>query len=285
MLNTSSNLYKAEWLNLVFKNRNQSYGAYALRSESAGNTIRALFIGASFFILLFAAPKIYSLLNSSSIVEDTKLPDDRIVEINPLRPPVPPKPLPEEIKPPAPAPLKQKVKMIKLPNHFVPKEEAPQVDVPTIKEIEKAVIGPAVQEGLASEYSMATTGGNGEGSAVGSGTGVGTSTGDAIYDPVGLEIYPEFEGGMKAWYKYVSRNLKYPEMAMDQSKGGKVFLSFVVERDGSISNVQVMRGVGFGMDEEATRVIKKSPKWKPGVQNGKAVRVRFNMPITFSFSF
>lgn len=277
-------MYKAEWLNLVFKNRNQSYGAYALRSESAGNTMRALFMGASLFVLLFASPKIYSLLNRGGVVEDTLPNDERIVEITDIRPPVAPKPIQEDIKPPAAAPLKQKVKMIKVPNHFVPKEDAPQVDVPTIKEIEKAVIGPVVQDGLASEYDMATVGGSGNGSALGSATGEGSGTGDEIYDAIGIEAFPEFEGGMKAWYKYVSKNLRYPEMAMDQAKGGKVFLSFVVERDGSITNVQVLKGVGFGMDEEAARVIKKSPKWNPGKQNGKAVRVRFNMPITFSFS-
>ncbi|MHA4895908.1 energy transducer TonB [Pedobacter sp. PWIIR3] len=285
MLNTSSNLYRAEWLNLVFKNRNQSYGAYALRTESAGNTNRALFIGASLFILLFAAPKIYSLFTKSVVVTANSLPDERrIVDISDIRPPEAPKPLKEEIKPSAAQQIKQKVKMIKMPNHPVPVEDAPQVDIPFIKEVEKAVVGPIVQDGMASEFALATTGGHGSGSAVGSGTTDGNGTGDEIYDAVGIDAFPEFEGGMKAWYKYVSKNLRYPEMAVDQAKGGKVFVSFVVERDGSISNVQVIRGVGFGMDEEATRVIKKSPRWNPGKQNGKPVRVRFNMPITFSFS-
>ncbi len=283
MLNTSSNLYKAEWLNLIFKNRNQSYGAYALRTESAGNTVRALFIGAPIFILLFTTPKIYSYFTKNVAVQDSQLSDKRIVEVNQIRPPEAPKPLKKEIKPPATQPMKQKVKMIKIPNHPVPVENAAPVDMPTIKEVEKAVVGPVVQDGMASEFALATTGGS-NGSAVGSSTTDGTGIGDEIYEGVGIEAFPEFEGGMKAWYKYVSKNLRYPEMAVDQAKGGKVFVSFVVERDGSISNVQVMRGVGFGMDEEAARVIKKSPKWNPGKQNGKPVRVRFNMPITFSFS-
>ncbi|MGY4384053.1 protein TonB [Pedobacter sp. UYP24] len=284
MINTSTNLYKTEWLNLVFKNRNQSYGAYALRSQSAGNTLRALFIGATLFILLFAAPKIYSLLSKGSSIENVKLPDDRIVEVSQLRPPEAPKPTKEEIKPPAAEPIKQKVKMIKLPNHPVPVENAPPVDLPNIKEVEKAVIGPTVQDGLATNLVLVPADGNGNGSGVNAGTGGTNANGDEIFEGQGIEAFPEFEGGMKAWYKYVSRNLKYPEMAVDQSKGGKVFISFVVERDGSISNVQVVRGVGYGMDEEASRVIKKSPNWKPGRQNGKPVRVRFNMPITFSLS-
>lgn len=285
MLNTSSNLYKAEWLNLVFKNRNQSYGAYALRQSSASNTVRALVIGATVFIALFIAPNIYAYFNRNAVVEDNQQTDNRIVEINNIRPTVPPKPKVEEISPPAAAPLKEKVKMIKLPSHPVPVEDAPQIDLPSIKDVEKAVIGPTIQDGLASDYTIAPVQGNGTGSGVGAGQGNSNGTGDEIYEGVGVDAFPEFDGGMKAWYKYVSKNLKYPAMAMDQAKGGKVFLSFVVEKDGSITNVQVVRGVGYGMDEEAARVIKKSPKWKPGSQNGKSIRVRFNMPITFSFSF
>jgi len=87
---------------------------------------------------------------------------------------------------------------------------------------------------------------------------------------------------MKAFTKYMERNLRYPSQAQEDGIQGKVFLSFVVEKDGSITDVKVLKGIGFGCDEEAMKVIKKSPLWKPGKNKGIPVRVRYNMPINFN---
>jgi TonB family protein len=92
---------------------------------------------------------------------------------------------------------------------------------------------------------------------------------------------PEFPGGEKGLMEYVSNNVKYPEEAKNKNIAGRVFVSFVVEKDGSINEVKVLRGIGGGCDEEAVRVIKSMPKWKPGKQNGKPVRVNFQMPFVF----
>jgi len=96
-----------------------------------------------------------------------------------------------------------------------------------------------------------------------------------------VEEMPEFPGGVEAMMKYVGENVKYPEEAKDKNIAGRVFLSFVVEKDGSIGEVKVLRGIGGGCDEEAVRVIKSMPKWKPGKQEGKPVRVSYMMPINF----
>jgi protein TonB len=88
-------------------------------------------------------------------------------------------------------------------------------------------------------------------------------------------------GGMEAFYKYVSKNLKYPLQAKRASIEGRVYLQFVIDKDGSISDVKIMKGIGFGCDEEAERVIKSSPKWKPGKQRGTPVRQRIVIPIHF----
>ncbi|RZK79085.1 MAG: energy transducer TonB [Pedobacter sp.] len=283
MLNNSSNLYKVEWLNLVFKNRNQSYGAYALRSESANDTLRALFIGVSLFILLFASPKIYTLLNKSDEVVAVTPPTERIIDV--VLPPKIEQPKPqEEIVLPKSEPINQKIKTVKVPSKpvVVADEKVVAVDPPTVKEMENAAVGPVTQDGLETDLASVPAFGEGNGTGAGAANGNGAATGNEIHDMVSVEAYPEFEGGMKAWYKFISKNLRYPSMALDQEKQGKVFISFVVERDGAISNVTVSRGAGFGMDEEAMRVIKKSPKWKAGRQNGEHVRVRFNMPISFT---
>ena len=96
-----------------------------------------------------------------------------------------------------------------------------------------------------------------------------------------VEEMPEFPGGVEAMMKYVGENVKYPEEAKDKEIQGRVFVSFIVEKDGSVSNVEVKRGIGGGCDEEAVRVIKAMPKWKPGKQEGKPVRVSYMMPLNF----
>jgi TonB family protein len=96
-----------------------------------------------------------------------------------------------------------------------------------------------------------------------------------------VEEMPQFPGGEQAMLDYVSKNIVYPQEAMDKEIAGRVFVSFVVEKDGSVSNVEVKRGIGGGCDEESVRVIKAMPKWKPGKMKGEPVRVSYMMPITF----
>lgn len=96
-----------------------------------------------------------------------------------------------------------------------------------------------------------------------------------------VEEQPEFPGGEEALMAYLQSNIKYPQMAKELEIQGKVIIEFVVETDGSVTNVTVKRGIGGGCDEEAVRVVKAMPKWKPGKQRGKPVRVRYTLPVTF----
>ena len=97
-----------------------------------------------------------------------------------------------------------------------------------------------------------------------------------------VENQPEFPGGEQALYKFIRDNVKYPSLARETGIEGTVYIQFVVEPDGRVSNVKVVRSVGGGCDEEAVRVVKAKPKWKPGSQRGKNVRVSFTLPIKFS---
>ena len=97
-----------------------------------------------------------------------------------------------------------------------------------------------------------------------------------------VENDPEFPGGMDALYKYLAENIKYPQLARDNGITGKVYVTFVVERDGSIANPKILRDIGGGCGAEALRVVKSMPKWTPGKQRGKAVRVQFNLPVNFN---
>jgi len=96
-----------------------------------------------------------------------------------------------------------------------------------------------------------------------------------------VEVQPSFMGGNSEMYKFLSKNLKYPSAAQRANIQGKVFLSFIVEKDGSITDIETMKGIGFGCDEEAMRVVKLMPKWIAGKQNGRNVRVKFTIPVFF----
>jgi protein TonB len=97
-----------------------------------------------------------------------------------------------------------------------------------------------------------------------------------------VENMPEFPGGEAAMYKFIGKNIEYPRMAKESGISGRVYVTFVVEKDGSVTDVKILRGIGGGCDEEAVRVIKAMPRWNPGKQRGKPVRVQYRMPIKFT---
>ena len=99
-----------------------------------------------------------------------------------------------------------------------------------------------------------------------------------------VETMPEFPGGSEEMIKYLGNNLKYPKEAKDKGVQGKVYVNFVIEKEGIVSNVKVVKGVGYGCDKEAIRVVEAMPKWTPGIQKGKNVRVSYNLPIKFVLS-
>ena len=99
-----------------------------------------------------------------------------------------------------------------------------------------------------------------------------------------VEVMPLFPGGEEKLFKYLSTQVKYPEEALENGIQGVVYVAFVVEKDGRINEVKLLRGIGSGCDEEAVRVVKSMPNWTPGKQNGKAVRTRYNLPFRFHLS-
>ena len=106
-----------------------------------------------------------------------------------------------------------------------------------------------------------------------------TKKNDMVFDVV--EVMPQFPGGQIAMMKYIMENMKYPEQAMKEGIQGRVAVRFIVEKDGSISDVKPILSVHPLLNKEAVRVVESMPKWTPGKQNGKPVRVRFNLPVMF----
>lgn len=105
-----------------------------------------------------------------------------------------------------------------------------------------------------------------------------------VYSFVSLEMPPSYPGGMYRFYEFLAKNIKYPQMATDNEIQGNVFCSFTVEKDGALTDIKIDRRLGFGTDEEAVRVLKLGKRWNPGMQNGRAVRVKYNLPIKFSLN-
>jgi len=277
MFNSSINVYKTEWLDIVFSGRNKIYGAYVLRSQSSSILTKSLFFASSAFVLFFVSPMVYSKLFPAEVVSapitKTIVLDDVIHSMKKTEPEKKVEPKKTELV---------KVKTVALPSRIVVVDKVDLPEPPTIKEIHDAVISDKTQGGeIKPNLVVDTNLGNGNGNAAGK-DGDGGNGDTEIYISSGVDEYPEFTGGMKAWGKYMERNLKYPYKAQEEGVQGKVFVSFVVEKDGSITDVQVLKGIGSGCDEEAMKVIKKSPLWKPGKNKGIPVRVRYNMPINFN---
>lgn len=109
-----------------------------------------------------------------------------------------------------------------------------------------------------------------------------TKKNNMVYDVV--EVMPQFPGGQTAMLKYIMENIKYPKQIMEEGIQGRVTVSFIVEKDGRVSNVRLLRSVQPLLDKEAVRVVKSMPKWSPGKQKGKPVRVRFNLPVMFKLN-
>lgn len=101
---------------------------------------------------------------------------------------------------------------------------------------------------------------------------------------IDVEVMPEYPGGQKALFAYLSENIRYPQIAKENKIEGRVIVGFVVEKDGSISNVEVVRSVDPSLDKEALRVIKSMPRWKPGKIRGKPVRVKYRVPVNFKLT-
>lgn len=285
MGNISNNLYSSEWLAIVFENRNQNYGAFKLRAQSSSILIKA-FLGSSvIFIGLFLLPPLISLFRHETKLD--RIEGERVINIT-MNDPIHQikKELPKQVSSQtenlakATAPKLKSVAMSS--NIKVVKDELVQISPPTSAEIKDAVIANASQDGLTGISNSAV--GDGVKTQISVETSTTNGSGDGIYEAAGVEVFPEFPGGMNAWAKFIQRNLRYPAIAQESAVQGKVFLSFVVEKDGNISDVKVLRGIGYGCDEEAIRVIKKSPRWKAGMQNNLPVRVRFQMPIAYTLN-
>jgi len=253
-------IYRGRWIDMVFEGRNKSYGAYELRKKNPRTALIALVIGAFAFTALLAIPVFWP--DSEDEVEEKVT----MVDMAKLAPPPPPdKPLVPPPPPPPPAPKIDEVKFVK--PKVVEKEKVVE-EIKTIEELKDKNVGAKDIEGR-DDGKIVIDEPSGEGDK-----DAKIVDDNQVYTAV--EVKPDFPGGMAKFYQYVGKNFRVPE----EDIKGKIFVQFVVEKDGSLTDIKVVRDLGFGTGKEAERVLKNCPKWKPGIQNGRPVRVLYSLPIS-----
>ncbi|MCR6640297.1 MAG: energy transducer TonB [Sporocytophaga sp.] len=247
---------------IVFENRNKEYGAFVIRKEYGRYVTTAVIISTVVFVVGLVSPLIYNKYKpevKEEIVEEVDL------ELMQVKDEQPEEEIP--VEPPPPAEEPPKVAMSEFLEPEVTKDEQVVKDPPKNEEIINP--GPVDQEGDAS-LSEAISDGNGSGNAI---VEVPVSNEPLLYVPE----MPEFKGNMEEFFR---KNVVYPTKAQNNGIEGKVFVQFVINTDGTVSDVKAIRGIGYGCDEEAERVTKKMV-WTPGKQNGVAVRIKKVLPIHF----
>ncbi len=258
---------------IVFLHRHRDYGAYDLRKAYPRVLRNAVLLGIGIFLLIFIIPTIYGSLKSEDV--QMFMHDETVLSNLPTKPKEV-EPLPELEKP------KELPKQTTV-RYLVPEVvENPKIEElpPPVEDMEKANPGPETVEGTGTEDIAIVAPPEDSPASEAAKPAEVEAKEPEIFERV--EIQPEFAGGMEAFRSFLTKNLRYPNAAQRSNVQGKVYLNFTVEPDGSLSNINVVRGIGFGCDEEALRVMKLTPKWKPGRQSGRAVRVKFTMPIVFA---
>ena len=274
-------LYDPKWVEMVFAGKNKEYGAYQLRKGTSGRNIKSL------LILVIAAALVGGFLAWKVIEQKQAEEQQAYMEAMQLaelqqqakkeekkKEPVKPKIEPKKEIPVARETQKFTAPVIKKDELVKEENQVKQMD----KLDEKVAVGTENKEGTKDRLAE----------AVRSDIAVAApppppapkpEVSNKVFDVV--EEMPHFPGGAAALQAFLSSNTKYPVVAQENGVQGRVIVSFVVERDGSITDVRVVRSVDPSLDREASRVVRSMPRWSPGKQNGSAVRVKYTVPVVF----
>jgi len=260
---TAQEILKADLLDIVFNNRNKSYGAYTLRKfyeQRLGLSLLTA-IGPLLLLLVILRPqkKVIPLLDEKKFYLATQVLPDFV-------PPPPPKPRPVVQQAPATASFTQRIEIVEQPRA--------DVEMKPLEELADHAIGSTNTAGASPDPQSSTNGNGGEGPAL---AAPAPEPGSQF---IAVEVAPEFPGGAAAWRNFLSRYLQVPEeLAPGDTK--KVLVQFQVAKDGSVEGLTILQSAGRAFDSEVLRVMKKMPKWKPALQNGQPVAVTFTQPVTF----
>jgi protein TonB len=245
---------------LVFEKRNKAYGAYVIRNSYVFHILMGLFVGLFILGSILAIPYISMFIKGLQGKKEVFVEKQVDVTLQEVAPEEEEKP---EFKPETP------IESIQFTVPIVTTEDV--VETVTIEDVVESNPGTVTSQGI---EGMPGLEGMGNEEMVG-----GTNT-DEIFTVV--EQMPEFPGGEAALHDFLDKNMQYPTMAKEQGIQGKVWIGFIVDKFGNVSNVELLRGIGGGCDEEAVRVVKMMPRWNPGKQSGRPVIVKFRFPVNFT---
>lgn len=252
----------AERNEIVFANRNKSYGAYVLRQLYNSTINKSFLIAAIGLAVLIGFPIIMEMIKgkgdgNAKLTQEVEVTLTEPPPVDPAEPPPPP--------PPPPPPV---VETIKFTPPVVVDKPVEEEQPPPQEKLSETTVGVVTQEGDPNATELPPE--------------------PVVADPDAGKIFtiveemPQFPGGGEAaLVKYLQNNIKYPAMARENGIEGIVYVTFVVDKEGKVKDAKILRGKGAGLDEEALRVIRAMPDWKPGKQNGRSVAVQYNLPVNF----
>lgn len=290
MLFSKSTILDKEWMDVIFAGRNKEYGAYELRQMSGKVTNIALLI----VVLAVSGVSSLSFIYKKNIEPAMKTSTEAMIEVMMDDEAVPmkeePLPLKEDKMEDNPAQVAQDVfakDLLKFTEVNPTSSADADEDVASIDEAldKKVVLSKISMKGVAAgEFVPTGTFGKEKKEGVAIGRSVGDPNGHSESNQpfVSVEVMPLPPGGMSAFVKWVAENYSFPQSAIDHEASGLIQVSFVVEKDGSLSTFHVLKDMGYGTGEAAVKLLKRAKKWSPGVQNGRAVRVSYSLPIRLS---
>ena len=268
-------LVSNEWTDLVFEGRNQAYGAYKLRKGTTKRNVWSIIIVALAAILLYLGLTLQKMVEANRSVENTQAIELSALEQKKKEAKVEKKEVvkvePEKVIEKVKSSIKFTAPVIKKDNEV---KDEDQIDLQKVENTNTS-IGAFNVEGndeVGGEVLKAKE-------EIAQPEPPKHEEENKVFDVV--EEMPSFPGGMGALMSWLSQNIKYPVIAAENGVQGRVIVQFVVEKDGSITDVKVAKSVDPSLDKEAARVVSAMPKWTPGKQNGSAVRVKYTVPVTF----
>ena len=269
-------LVNNDWVDIVFEGRNQEYGAYKLRKGTSKRNVFAIIAMLALAALVFVGISLKTFIESNS----RKVAVTQVQELSALE------------KPKEKAEVKQKKVEIQQPEMVVERvKSSVKFTAPVIKKDDDVKPEDELKtqdELMNTKTAIGALDVKGNDDANGEVLKLKEAVAqpepkpeveNKVFDVV--EQMPSFPGGNAALMEYLQQNVKYPVVAQENGVQGRVVVSFVVEKDGSITDVKVVRSVDPSLDKEAARVVKSMPRWIPGKQNGSAVRVKYNVPVSF----
>lgn len=240
---------------IIFEGRNRKYGAYNLRSAIPFHTYTGLILIAATITLILGVRILYKVLNN---MEDADIPEYTIETISLTEPP----PLLEQLPPAVPPAAAPKMNDV-----------IQEIEVKKDTEVKQTEFDQQENKGDSTSTGTSAEGDNNQSLLNGQG--------NTVYN--NPEVKAQYIGGDKALKKYLSTNLKYPQVARENNIHGTVVVLFVIREDGSVTDVKIKQGIGGGCDQEAIRIVENMKNWKPGRQGDKPVPTLVALPITFGF--